>query len=55
MDTNEPLVAVQARLRGPVFEALENWRRAQPKILPRSEAMRTLLEQALGQRQESAA
>jgi hypothetical protein len=55
MDTNEPLAAVQARLRGPVFEALEDWRRRQPKIVPRALAMRLLLERALGMQQEDAA
>ena len=28
--------AVQVRLDGPLFVALEDWRRAQPKIIPRS-------------------
>ena len=32
--------AVQVRLRGPLFAELENWRRAQPKIVPRSWALR---------------
>jgi hypothetical protein len=39
--------AVQVRLEGPLFEELENWRRAQPKIVPRSWALRRLLERAL--------
>jgi hypothetical protein len=39
--------AVQVRLRGPLFKSLENWRRSQPKILPRSEALRILIERAL--------
>jgi len=32
--------AVQVRLEGPLFAELENWRRAQPKIVPRSWALR---------------
>jgi hypothetical protein len=39
--------AVQVRLEGPLFAELENWRRAQPKIVPRSWALRQLLERAL--------
>jgi hypothetical protein len=42
--------AVQVRLHGPLFERLENWRRAQPSIPHRSEALRALLEQALAPR-----
>jgi hypothetical protein len=41
--------AVQVRLRGPLYRALENWRRSQPKIPARSEALRELLERALEQ------
>lgn len=39
--------AVQVRLDGPLFAELENWRRTQPKIIPRSWALRQLLERAL--------
>ena len=39
--------AVQVRLGGALFAELENWRRAQPKIVPRSWALRQLLERAL--------
>jgi len=39
--------AVQVRLDGPLFAQLEDWRRAQPKIVPRSWALRQLLERAL--------
>jgi hypothetical protein len=39
--------AVQVRLEGQLFAELENWRRAQPKIIPRSWALRQLLERAL--------
>jgi hypothetical protein len=40
--------AVQVRLNGSVFDSLENWRRAQDKIPPRSVAIRQLLQRALG-------
>jgi hypothetical protein len=46
-DTDKTEAAVQVRLRGPLYQALENWRRSQPKIPPRSEALRGLLELAL--------
>src|SRR5262249_35707239 len=39
--------AVQVRLTGRVFGLLENWRKSQDKILPRSQAMRLLLEKGL--------
>jgi hypothetical protein len=41
--------AVQVRLEGPLYQALENWRRSRPKIPARSEALRELLERALAQ------
>jgi hypothetical protein len=36
----EPGAAVQVRLSGSELDNLENWRRAQEKIPPRSEALR---------------
>jgi hypothetical protein len=39
--------AIQVRVSGPLFERLENWRRSQSKIPARSEALRSLIEQAL--------
>jgi hypothetical protein len=42
--------AVQVRLSGPLFTALEDWRRRQPKLLPRSEALREILKQVLVRR-----
>ena len=39
--------AIQVRLKGSVFMSLENWRRAQDKIPPRSEAIRQLVEKVL--------
>jgi hypothetical protein len=38
--------AVQLRL-GPLFELVENWRRSQPMIPPRSKAIRELVRLAL--------
>jgi len=38
--------AVQVRLTGAEFDSLENWRRAQEKIPPRSEAIRRLVRPA---------
>jgi hypothetical protein len=45
--------AVQVRLEGQLFAELENWRRAQPKIIPRSCALRELLERALADNRHS--
>ena len=43
----ERLVAVQARLRPPLFEQIEAWRRAQTKIPSRTDALRKLLQRGL--------
>jgi hypothetical protein len=40
--------AIQLRL-GPLFVSVENWRRSQPKIPSRAEAVRLLVERALGE------
>jgi hypothetical protein len=40
--------AVQLRLKGDTFISIENWRRLQAKIPSRSEAIRQLVERALG-------
>ena len=48
----KPGSAVQVRLRGPLYEALENWRRLRPKIPSRAVALRQLLERALAEQQE---
>jgi hypothetical protein len=37
---SHPEAAVQVRLTGNELDSLENWRRAQKKIPPRSEALR---------------
>jgi hypothetical protein len=39
--------AVRLQLEGPIFEEFEDWRRLQPKIPSRSEALRLLLERGL--------
>jgi hypothetical protein len=39
---------VRLQLEGPLFTSIENWRRAQHKIPSRAEAIRQLVEQALG-------
>src|SRR5262249_39084834 len=46
-DSDVTGAAVQVRLEGHLFAELENWRRAQPKIIPPSWALRQLLERAL--------
>jgi len=46
-DSDVTGAAVQVRLEGQLFAELENWRRTQPKIVPRSWALRQLLERAL--------
>jgi hypothetical protein len=40
--------AVRFQLEGPIFAQVEDWRRAQPKIPSRPEAIRELLRHALG-------
>lgn len=39
--------AVQVRLQGTLYQALEDWRRSRPKIPSRAVALRELLERAL--------
>jgi metal-responsive CopG/Arc/MetJ family transcriptional regulator len=46
--------AVQLRL-GPLFELVENWRRSQAKIPPRSEAIRELVRRAIEAEQQHTA
>jgi len=45
--SNDSGAAVFVRLRGSLYERLENWRRSQPTIPSRSDALRSLIEQAL--------
>ena len=39
--------AVLVRLHAPLYDLVEDWRRAQPKIPSRSDAVRLLISQAL--------
>ena len=39
--------AVRLALEGPIFALVEDWRRSQPKIPSRNEAIRQLIQQAL--------
>jgi hypothetical protein len=39
--------AVRLALEGPIFALVEDWRRSQPKIPSRNEAVRLLLRRAL--------
>jgi hypothetical protein len=39
---------VRLKLNGPIFVAVENWRRSQQKIPCRSDAIRQLVQQGLG-------
>jgi hypothetical protein len=41
--------AVRLALEGPIFALVEDWRRSQPKIPSRNEAIRLLLRLALEQ------
>ena len=58
-NTIEAFGQVRLQLNGHLFVLLENWRRSQPKIPSRAEAIRKLIEQALteqdGRRTEAAA
>jgi hypothetical protein len=53
MSETQYRAAVQVRLQGSLFDRLENWRRAQPTIPRRSEALRTLLDRALPARDDA--
>jgi hypothetical protein len=47
--------AIHVRLRSPLFERLEDWRRAQDKIPARSAAIRKLLRRGLEAEQQDTA
>ena len=49
---HEQTAAVRLQLEGPIFALVEDWRRLQPKIPSRNEAIRLLLCQALKQSSE---
>jgi len=44
---HERTAVVRLRLEGPIFALVEDWRRSQPKIPSRNEAVRLLLRRAL--------
>jgi hypothetical protein len=44
----QPGAAVRFQLEGPIFNQIEDWRRAQTKIPSRPDAIRELLKLALG-------
>jgi hypothetical protein len=49
-DNSTPTAAVRLELDGRILDAIEDWRRLQsPKIPPRREAVRRLLELGLSQ------
>jgi metal-responsive CopG/Arc/MetJ family transcriptional regulator len=52
---SESGAAVQVRLTGSEFDALENWRRAQSKIPPRSEVIREAVRRFVKQQAFGAA
>jgi hypothetical protein len=54
MQSKPDNAAVQLRL-GPIFNLVEDWRRVQPKILPRSEALRQLIKRGLEAEQQDTA
>jgi hypothetical protein len=49
---HEQTAVVRLPLEGPIFALVEDWRRSQPKIPSRNEAIRLLLRRALEQSPE---
>jgi hypothetical protein len=49
---HERTAVVRLPLKGPIFALVEDWRRSQPKIPSRNEAIRLLLWRALEQSSE---
>jgi hypothetical protein len=49
---HEQTAVVRLPLEGPIFALVEDWRRSQPKIPSRNEAIRLLLWRALEQSSE---
>jgi hypothetical protein len=49
---HEQTAVVRLPLKGPIFALVEDWRRSQPKIPSRNEAIRLLLWRALEQSSE---
>jgi hypothetical protein len=51
----EPRAEVRLRLEGPIFNAIEAWRRLQPKIPSFTRAVRELLKRGLGNSERNSA
>jgi len=51
----EQIAAVRLPLKGPLFARVEDWRRSQPKIPSRNEAIRLLLRRALDAERDAGA
>jgi hypothetical protein len=45
--SDDRTTAIHTRVTGELRDRFENWRRKQPEIPPRSEAIRLLIEEAL--------
>jgi hypothetical protein len=50
---HEQTAVVRLPLEGPIFALVEDWRRSQPKIPSRNEAIRLLLQRALERSSEN--
>ena len=50
---HEQTAVIQLPLEGPIFALVEDWRRSQPKIPSRNEAVRLLLRRALERSSEN--
>jgi hypothetical protein len=50
---HEQTAVVRLPLEGPIFALVEDWRRSQPKIPSRNEAIRLLLRRALERSSEN--
>jgi hypothetical protein len=50
---HKPTAVVRLPLEGPIFALVEDWRRSQPKIPSRNEAIRLLLRRALERSSEN--
>jgi hypothetical protein len=50
---HEQTAVIRLPLEGPIFALVEDWRRSQPKIPSRNEAVRLLLRRALERSSEN--
>jgi len=51
----EQTAVIRLPLKGPIFALVEDWRRSQPKIPSRNEAVRLLLRRALDAERDAGA